>query len=229
MNVSKRESGSANLPTGNYGSKHVLSYGLILESVTKRFRGGNYGVRDVSLNIEAGVLGLLGLNGAGKSTLMQMIATITRTTCGRIRWNDIDIVRDPDSMRRRLGYLPQDFGVYDNLTAIEFLSYFAALKGVRNRARIANPSVLPALLIGIVFVAAAATSLGVISSNAKTFILSFLSFWYVVINDKGVTKSLDFAGFFGTPLARLSLMYLAIGLVLAIAAQTVYVMRLRAD
>src|SRR5205814_6381778 len=57
-------------------------------------------------------------------------------TSGRIRWNDIDVVRDPDSVRRRLGYLPQDFGVYENLTAIEFLSYFAALKGVRNRARI---------------------------------------------------------------------------------------------
>jgi ABC-2 type transport system ATP-binding protein len=95
---------------------------LTLESVTKRFRGGNYGVRDVSLNIGAGVLGLLGPNGAGKTTLMQMIATITRPTSGRLRWNDIDIVRDPDSIRRRLGYLPQDFGVYDNLSAVEFRS-----------------------------------------------------------------------------------------------------------
>ena len=109
---------------------------LTLESVTKRFRGGNYGVRDASLNIEAGVLGLLGPNGAGKTTLMQMIATITRPTSGRIRWDNVDIVRDPDALRRRLGYLPQDFGVYDNLTAIEFLSYFAALKGVRDRKRI---------------------------------------------------------------------------------------------
>jgi len=67
---------------------------------------------------------------------MQMIATITRPTSGRIRWDDIDVVRDPDALRRRLGYLPQDFGVYENLTAVEFLSYFAALKGVRDRARI---------------------------------------------------------------------------------------------
>jgi ABC-type multidrug transport system ATPase subunit len=109
---------------------------LHLEGVSKKFRGGNYGVRDLSLSIGGGVLGLLGPNGAGKTTLMQMIATITRPTAGTIRFQDIDAVRDPDAIRRKLGYLPQDFGVYDNLTAIEFLSYFAALKGVHSRARI---------------------------------------------------------------------------------------------
>jgi len=109
---------------------------LQLDNVSKKFRGGNFGVRDLSLSIGGGVLGLLGPNGAGKTTLMQMIATITRPTAGTIRFQDIDAVRDPDAIRRRLGYLPQDFGVYDNLTAIEFLSYFAALKGVHNRARI---------------------------------------------------------------------------------------------
>jgi ABC-2 type transport system ATP-binding protein len=109
---------------------------LVLDGVSKKFRGGNYGVRDLSLSIGGGVLGLLGPNGAGKTTLMQMIATITRPTSGTIRFQDIDAVRDPDSIRRKLGYLPQDFGVYDNLTAIEFLSYFAALKGVHSRARI---------------------------------------------------------------------------------------------
>jgi ABC-type multidrug transport system ATPase subunit len=109
---------------------------LVLDGVSKKFRGGNYGVRDLSLSIGGGVLGLLGPNGAGKTTLMQMIATITRPTSGSIRFQDIDAVRDPDAIRRKLGYLPQDFGVYDNLTAIEFLSYFAALKGVHSRARI---------------------------------------------------------------------------------------------
>jgi ABC-type multidrug transport system ATPase subunit len=109
---------------------------LVLESVSKKFRGGNYGVRDLSLSIGGGVLGLLGPNGAGKTTLMQMIATITRPTAGTIRFQDVDAVRDPDAIRRKLGYLPQDFGVYDNLTAIEFLSYFAALKGVHSRARV---------------------------------------------------------------------------------------------
>ncbi|MBV8544648.1 MAG: ABC transporter ATP-binding protein, partial [Acidobacteria bacterium] len=109
---------------------------LQLDGVSKKFRGGNYGVRDLSLSIGGGVLGLLGPNGAGKTTLMQMIATITRPTSGSIRFQDIDAVRQPDAIRKKLGYLPQDFGVYDNLTAIEFLSYFAALKGVHSRARI---------------------------------------------------------------------------------------------
>ncbi len=109
---------------------------LALESVTKRFRRGNYGVRDISLDLSGGVLGLLGPNGAGKTTLMQMIATITRPTGGRILFHGRDIVADPNAVRRSLGYLPQDFGVYENLTAIEFLSYFAALKGVRSRNRV---------------------------------------------------------------------------------------------
>jgi ABC-2 type transport system ATP-binding protein len=109
---------------------------LRIESVSKRFRSGNYGVRDVSFHASAGVLGLLGPNGAGKSTLMQMIATVTKPTAGQIFFRDTDITANPDPLRRRLGYLPQDFGVYENLTAFEFLSYFAALKGVRSRAKI---------------------------------------------------------------------------------------------
>ena len=109
---------------------------LTLDSVSKRFRGGNYGVRNLSLDINGGVLGLLGPNGAGKTTLMQMIATITRPTSGRITFRGTDISKDPDALRRRLGYLPQDFGVYDNLTAHEFLNYFASLKGVHSRARV---------------------------------------------------------------------------------------------
>ncbi len=109
---------------------------LTLESVSKRFRNGHYGVRDLSLHAGAGVLGLLGPNGAGKTTLMQMIATITKPTAGRILFRGHDVVREPDELRRVLGYLPQDFGVYDNLTAIEFLSYFAALKGVKGRSRV---------------------------------------------------------------------------------------------
>jgi ABC-2 type transport system ATP-binding protein len=109
---------------------------LTVESVSKRFKGGNYGVKDVSFTFGGGVLGLLGPNGAGKTTLMQMIATITLPTSGRILFRDRDIARDPESLRCALGYLPQDFGVYDNLTAQEFLGYFAALKGVRGTARV---------------------------------------------------------------------------------------------
>jgi ABC-type multidrug transport system ATPase subunit len=109
---------------------------LKIESVSKRFRGGNYGVRDVSLDLKSGVIGLLGPNGAGKTTLMQMIATITRPSAGRILFEGADVTRRPNDVRRKLGYLPQDFGVYENLTAIEFLSYFAALKGITSRPRI---------------------------------------------------------------------------------------------
>ncbi|MEO5753351.1 MAG: ABC transporter ATP-binding protein [Chthoniobacterales bacterium] len=109
---------------------------LQIEAVSKKFRGGNYGVRDVSLELKSGVIGLLGPNGAGKTTLMQMIATITRPTSGRISFQGVDVVKRPNELRRKLGYLPQDFGVYDNLTALEFLSYFAALKGVHSRKRI---------------------------------------------------------------------------------------------
>jgi ABC-type multidrug transport system ATPase subunit len=109
---------------------------LELQSVTKRFRGGVTAVADFSLQVRTGVLGLLGPNGAGKTTLMQMIATITAPSSGTIRFDEVDLARDPDHLRRRLGYLPQDFGVYDNLTALEFLSYFAALKGVRSHSRV---------------------------------------------------------------------------------------------
>jgi len=109
---------------------------LQIESVSKRWRGGKLAVGDFSLDAPAGVLGLLGPNGAGKTTLMQMVATLTRPTSGRILFQGRDVVREPEAVRARLGYLPQDFGVYENLTAFEFLDYVARLKGVRSRARI---------------------------------------------------------------------------------------------
>jgi ABC-type Fe3+/spermidine/putrescine transport system ATPase subunit len=102
---------------------------LKIEGVSKRFRAGNFGVPDLSLDLQSDVIGLLGPNGAGKTTLMQMIATVTRPTTGRILFQGTDVVKRPNELRRQLGYLPQDFGVYDNLTAREFLTYFAALAG----------------------------------------------------------------------------------------------------
>jgi ABC-2 type transport system ATP-binding protein len=112
---------------------------LELTSVTKTYRGGRQAVAGVSMRIGPGVLGLLGPNGAGKSSLMRVLATITRPTDGRITWDGTDIVARPDGLRRRLGYLPQDFGVYPNLTAREFLGYLAAVKGLS--ARTANSRV----------------------------------------------------------------------------------------
>ena len=109
---------------------------LKLEAVSKQFRAGNFGVRDVSLELTSGVIGLLGPNGAGKTTLMQMIATVTRPSTGRILFRGVDIAKQPNELRGQLGYLPQDFGVYDNLTPVEFLTYFAALKGVRGNDRV---------------------------------------------------------------------------------------------
>jgi len=111
---------------------------LTLEGVTKRFRNGVVAVNDVTLTMRTGVLALLGPNGAGKTTLMQMIATITKPTSGRILFDGIDSAREPDALRRKLGYLPQDFGVYDGLTAQQFLTYFAALKGIHGRAKVAE-------------------------------------------------------------------------------------------
>ena len=109
---------------------------LKLDHVTKRFRGGVTAVADVSLELGTGVVGLLGPNGAGKTTLMQLIATITRPTQGQIHFQGADVLREPEVVRRQLGYLPQDFGVYDNLTAFEFLTYFGGLKGVTSKERI---------------------------------------------------------------------------------------------
>jgi ABC-2 type transport system ATP-binding protein len=109
---------------------------LRVEGVSKAWGRGRFGVRDLTLEARPGVLGLLGPNGAGKTTLMQMVATLTRPSAGRILFDGVDVVRDPEAVRRRLGYLPQDFGVYDNLTALELLDYVARLNGVRSRERL---------------------------------------------------------------------------------------------
>jgi len=109
---------------------------LTIEHVVKRYGKNIVAVDDVCLQLEAGVVGLIGHNGAGKSSLMQMIATLTRPTSGRILFRGEDIALKPDAIRRRLGYLPQDFGVYPHLTALEFLQYFAALKGVNDPERL---------------------------------------------------------------------------------------------
>ena len=103
---------------------------LTVSNLGKQYRRDFWGLKDFSLSIESGILGLLGPNGAGKSTFMRMLATITKPTEGKILWNDVDAVKSPDTLRMVLGYLPQDFGVYPNLNAIEFLEYMAAIKGL---------------------------------------------------------------------------------------------------
>ncbi|RIK29038.1 MAG: ABC transporter ATP-binding protein [Anaerolineae bacterium] len=106
---------------------------LAINKLGKEYKRGFWGLKDFSLEIKPGILWLLGPNGAGKSTFMRMLATITKPTDGTITWNDTDIVKSPDTLRDVLGYLPQDFGVYPNLNAIEFLEYMAAIKGLDAR------------------------------------------------------------------------------------------------
>ena len=107
---------------------------LELVDVTKVYRGGNRGVEGITLRLGPGLLGLVGPNGAGKSSLMRVAASITRPTSGRVLFDGIDVVARPNELRRKLGYLPQDFGVYPNLSAREFLAYLAAVKGLSSRS-----------------------------------------------------------------------------------------------
>ena len=103
---------------------------LELDGVGFRYKGGHDALSEVSLRLERGIVGLLGPNGAGKSTLMRILATLAKPTRGRVRWNGEDTASHPDPLRRTLGYLPQDFGVYPMLSAREFLAYLSAVKGV---------------------------------------------------------------------------------------------------
>lgn len=107
---------------------------LVTSNLGKQYRRDLWGLKDFSLKVDPGILGLLGPNGAGKSTFLRMLATITKPTQGTFTWNGTDIVKSPDTMRAVLGYLPQDFGIYPNLTAIEFLEYMAAIKGLNGKA-----------------------------------------------------------------------------------------------
>ncbi|WP_369900080.1 ABC transporter ATP-binding protein [Bacillus manliponensis] len=106
---------------------------LVIDHVTKAY-GKKVALNDCSLHLKQGVIGLLGPNGAGKSTLMRMLATIEKPTSGNVVWNGVNIQENPKTLRRELGYLPQDFGVYPNMNAVEFLEYMAALKGLSMRS-----------------------------------------------------------------------------------------------
>ena len=106
---------------------------LEIKGLSKRYPSGTVALSDFSLSVGEGVLGLLGPNGAGKSTLMSILATVTRPTAGTFTWEGADGVAQPLAVRRALGFLPQDFGVYEKLTAREFLLYLGRLKGIAAR------------------------------------------------------------------------------------------------
>ncbi len=103
---------------------------LMIEALTKRYPNGTLALDGVSLEVREGVLGLLGPNGAGKTTLMSILATISKPTSGTFTWNGSDGTKNPLAVRRVLGFLPQDFGIYEKLTAREFLLYLGRLKGL---------------------------------------------------------------------------------------------------
>lgn len=106
---------------------------LKIEDLTHVYPNGTRALDGVTLEIPAGMFGLLGPNGAGKSTLMRTIATLQLPTSGSIRFDEIDVLSNPDALRRTLGYLPQDFGVYPRVSAFDMLDHLAVLKGYGER------------------------------------------------------------------------------------------------
>lgn len=105
-----------------------MSIHLEIKQVSQQYPGGKCALKDINLSLEQGLVGLLGSNGAGKSSLMRILAGISQASSGSVLWQGQDIATNPNELRESLGYLPQSFGVYDNLTATEFLGYLASLK-----------------------------------------------------------------------------------------------------
>jgi ABC-type sugar transport system ATPase subunit len=107
----------------------------VLESLGKRYPGRGWALSEFTLTLEAGVTGLLGPNGAGKSTLMRILATVTRPSAGRVLWEGRDLSREPDALRETLGYLPQDFGIYPQLSAARRSCGRSTWRSRRSRTR----------------------------------------------------------------------------------------------
>jgi ABC-type multidrug transport system ATPase subunit len=107
---------------------------LNLQDVSHVYPNGTRALDNVTLSIPRGMYGLLGPNGAGKSTLMRTVATLQTPTEGKIGFGDIDVIAEPDRLRRTLGYLPQDFGVYPRISAYDMLDHMAVLKRISSKA-----------------------------------------------------------------------------------------------
>jgi ABC-2 type transport system ATP-binding protein len=105
---------------------------LKIQNLNKQYSNGVHALNDVSLTINKGMFGLLGPNGAGKSSLMRTLATLQDADSGTVTLGDIDVLKDRDSVRKVLGYLPQEFGVYPRTSAVELLDHLALLKGFSN-------------------------------------------------------------------------------------------------
>lgn len=112
-----------------------MSVSLRIENLSKTYPNGTRALDAISMEIPCGMYGLLGPNGAGKSTLMRTIATLQEPDSGSIRLGELDVLREKDEVRRRLGYLPQEFGVYPRVSAQDMLDHLAILKGIGNRTQ----------------------------------------------------------------------------------------------
>jgi len=107
---------------------------LVINHLSKQYGNGVHALNDVSLTIDTGMFGLLGPNGAGKSSLMRTLATLQDADEGSATLGDIDVLREKEKVRKVLGYLPQEFGVYPRTSAYDLLDYLAALKGFENKS-----------------------------------------------------------------------------------------------
>ena len=121
-----------------------MTLALRIDNLSKTYPNGVQALRNINLNIPAGMFGLLGPNGAGKSTLMRILATLQEPDEGTIHLGAIDVVKQKDAIRETLGYLPQDFGVYRNVGAEKLLEHFAVLEGITHRGE--RRAVVEALL-----------------------------------------------------------------------------------
>ena len=108
---------------------------LQIKNITKTYDNGVKALNNVNLDIPKGLFGLLGPNGAGKSSLMRTIATLQQPDTGSIEFNQTNVLTQPNELRQRLGYLPQDFGVYPRVSALDLLDHLAILKGIANKAQ----------------------------------------------------------------------------------------------
>ena len=126
------------------GKSITMALELRIEQLSKTYGNGVKALQNISLTISAGMFGLLGPNGAGKSTLMRILATLQEPDAGNVRLGSLDVIGQKDAVRETLGYLPQDFGLYQNVAAEKLLDHFAILEGIAERGQ--RRAVVEALL-----------------------------------------------------------------------------------
>jgi len=138
---------------------------LTISNLSKTYPKGARALKNVNLTISTGMFGLLGPNGAGKSSLMRTLATLQEADTGEIFLDDLDVLRQKDEVRKILGYLPQEFGLYPNVTAEELLNHIAALKGINHKSD--RREIVPTLLHKVNLYQARKKNLGTFSGGMK--------------------------------------------------------------